>query len=248
MTSPRFLRSPLLAASHGFSTRLGGVSTGRYASLNVGAKWGDTAANVEENRRLLAVDAGFDPARLATARQVHGARCLLADGRSPEELAAAEADALVACEPGRVVGVYTADCVPILFSDGAGRVAAAHAGWRGTVAGIAAAVVEALVAAGARRVDIRAALGPSIGPCCFEVGEEVASEFATIPGAVLRRDGEKPHVDLWTANRHLLVAAGIAPERVDASPPCTMCDRERFFSFRRDGGEIGQMLSFVVAG
>jgi YfiH family protein len=246
--SPRLLRSPLLAARHGFSTRNGGVSTGRYATLNVGAKWGDEGANVDENRRLLAADVAFEPARLATARQVHGATCLVADGRTAADLAPLEADALVTTEPGRAVGVYTADCVPILFSDGAGRVAAAHAGWRGTVAGIGAATVAALVAAGARTSELRAVLGPSIGPCCFEVGDEVAAQFDAIPDAVVRGSGTKPHVDLWRANRHLLVAAGLDPARIDAAPPCTMCDPARFFSFRRDGGRIGQLLSVIVGG
>jgi purine-nucleoside/S-methyl-5'-thioadenosine phosphorylase / adenosine deaminase len=248
MNPVRILRSPLLAARHGFSTRLGGVSTGRYATLNLGAKWGDDPAHVDENRRRLAAAAGFDAARLATVRQVHGAAFADVDGRSADGLAATEADALVATEPGRTVGVYTADCVPILFSDGAGRVAAAHAGWRGTIAGVAAVALEALAAAGARRSEVRAAFGPSIGPCCFEVGDEVAARFESIPGAVVRRGGARVHVDLWAANRHLLLQAGLSSHQIDSSPPCTHCDGERFFSYRRDGAQIGQMLSFIVAG
>ena len=247
-SSERLVESPLLGARHGFSTRLGGVSVGRYESLNLGFRWGDEREAVEENRRRLARDGGVSPALLATERQVHGARWLLADGHPPATLADEEADALIATEPGRVVGVYTADCVPILFADGAGRVAAAHGGWRGTVAGIALRTLDGLVAAGAQRSAVRVACGPSIGPCCFEVGEEVATAFATIPGAVLRSPGRKPHVDLWAANRALLVEAGLGAEQIGGRPPCTMCDRRRFFSFRRDGAAIGQMLSFVVAG
>ncbi len=244
--SARFLVSTVLRARHGFSTRIGGVSAGRYATLNVGGKWGDRGDNVRENRRLLAEDAGFDLARLATVHQVHGAAVALADGRAAEALAATDADALVAAEPGRCVGVYTADCVPVLLDDGEGRVAAAHAGWRGTVAGVAAAAVEALVSRGARRDRIAAALGPSIGPCCFEVGADVAARFGRF--AVARPGGARPHVDLWAANAAQLAAAGVPRERIDASPPCSMCDEERFYSFRRDGGSIGQMLSFIVAG
>jgi len=244
----RFLTSPLLRARHGFSTRNGGVSTGRYATLNVGGKWGDAEANVRENRRLLAADAGFDLARLATVHQVHGRAVAFADGKNAETLAAVDADALVARGPGRAIGIYTADCVPILLDDGDGRVAAAHAGWRGTVAGVAAAAVEALVSAGADRAKLRAALGPSIGPCCFEVGDEVAARFLAWPDAIRAVDGKKPHVDLWAANRAQLIDAGLSPDRIDAAPPCTMCDGARFFSFRRDGGSIGQMLSFIVAG
>jgi hypothetical protein len=244
--------SPLLAARgvrHGFSTRRGGVSEGRYATLNVGGKWGDDPARVEHNRRRLAAAGGFEWDTLYTATQVHGARVVLVtEGVLRERVAATDADALVTVVPNTAVGVYTADCVPILFDDGDGRVAAAHAGWRGTVAGVAPATVEALVAAGARRERIRAALGPSICARCFEVGEEVASEFDRVaPGSVVRTTGRKPHVDLWAANKALLVAAGLEEAQIDAAPPCTACERERFFSFRRDGGQIGQHVSFAVA-
>ena len=234
---------------HGFSTRRGGVSTGRYATLNVGGKWGDDPEHVAHNRRRLAAAGGFDWARLFTARQVHGARvALVVEGTLPERVAETEADVVATAVPGAVVGVYTADCVPILLSDGDGRVAAAHAGWRGTVQGVASAAVEALVSIGAERERLRAALGPSICARCFEVGDEVAAEFERVtPSAVVRTAGEKPHVDLWRANRELLVAAGVAADAIDAAPPCTMCEPERFFSFRRDGGGIGQMLSFVAS-
>jgi YfiH family protein len=245
------LRSEQLAfARHGFSTRQGGVSTGRYASLNVGAKWGDDAAHVAENRRRLAVLGGFDLERLFTAKQVHGARvALVVESTLPERVAASEADVVVTAVPGAVVGVYTADCVPLLLGDGEGRVAAVHAGWRGTVKGAAVAGVEALVSIGARRERLRAALGPSICADCFEVGEEVAAEFAALtPTAVQRQPGRRPHVDLRAANVALLAGAGVVPERIDAAAPCTRCEAERFFSFRRDGAGIGQQLSFIVAG
>jgi YfiH family protein len=244
------LTSPALSATrHGFSTRQGGVSVGRYATLNLGAKWGDDPAAIAQNRQRLAAAGGFALERLYTARQVHGARvALVGESTAPERVAETEADALVSQVPGAVLGIYTADCVPVLISDGEGRVAAAHAGWRGTVAGVAAAAVEALVSLGARREHLRAALGPSICVRCFEVGEEVADAFAPLAPSSVRRDGSKPHVDLWVANRALLVAAGVAADRIDAQPPCTMCAPERFFSFRRDGAQIGQQLSFVVAG
>jgi YfiH family protein len=242
--------SPVLrGVRHGFSTRRGGVSTGRYATLNVGGKWGDDPDHVAHNRRRLAAAAGFDWSRLYTAKQVHGARvALVVEGTLPERVAETEADVVATAVPGTVVGVYTADCVPILLSDGDGRVAAAHAGWRGTVQGVASAAVEALVSIGAERERLRAALGPSICARCFEVGDEVAAEFDRVtPSAVIRTDGHKPHVDLWAANRALLVAAGVPAESIDAAPPCTMCEPERFFSFRRDGGGIGQQLSFVAS-
>lgn len=232
----------------GFSTRLGGVSTGRYKSLNLGGRWGDDARHVAENRRLLASDGGFDLARLTCARQVHGADCLIADGRAPDEVALQSADAVLTSEPGRAVGVYTADCLPILFADGTGRVGAAHAGWRGTVAGIAAATFAAMQQMGTTPRSIHAVLGPCIGPCCFEVGEEVAAEFQRVaPRAVVRRpEWPRPHIDLRVANTDLLGAAGC--RHTSVFPFCTMCDEERFFSFRRDRAGIGQMLSFVVGG
>ena len=240
----------LTGLRHGFSTRRGGVSTGRYATLNVGGKWGDDPELVAHNRRRLAAAGGFEWTRLFTAKQVHGARvALVVEGTLPERVEATEADVVATAVPGAVVGVYTADCVPILLADGQGRVAAAHAGWRGTVAGVANAAVEALVSIGAERERLRAALGPSICAHCFEVGDEVAEAFAKLaPSSVIRHDdGRKPHVDLWEANRLVLAAAGVPESAIDAAPPCTLCEAERFFSFRRDGAGIGQHLSFVAA-
>src|SRR5581483_6632801 len=128
------------------------------ATLNVGAKWGDDPERVAHNRRRLAAAGGFSLERLFTATQVHGARvAVVTEGVLPDRVAAVEADALVAVTPGATVGVYTADCVPILLADRDGRVAAAHAGWRGTVKGVAPAAVEALVSFGAKREEIRAA-------------------------------------------------------------------------------------------
>src|SRR5689334_8909630 len=129
---------------HGFSTRVGGVSVGRYATLNLGGKWGDAPAAVAENRRRVAEAGGFALDRLFTARQVHGARVALVNaGTEPARVADSEADVVVSDVAGAAVGVYTADCVPILIADDEGRVAAAHAGWRGTVAGVASAAVAA---------------------------------------------------------------------------------------------------------
>jgi hypothetical protein len=245
-------KSPLLARAgvrHGFSTRRGGVSEGRYATLNVGGKWGDDPEKVAHNRRRLAAAGGFALETLYTARQVHGARvAVITAGVLPARVAETEADALVSLVPGTTVGVYTADCVPILLSDGEGRVAAVHAGWRGTVAGVAAAAVSAMVSVGARLERIKAALGPSICAHCFEVGDEVAEAFAArVPEAVLRREGRRPHVDLWAANRAMLLAAGLLPAHVESEPACTMCEEARFFSYRRDGANIGQHLSFIQA-
>jgi YfiH family protein len=240
------VRSVVLASHvHAFSTRIGGTSSGRYATLNLSPKWGDEPACVERNRALFAQAGGFAWERLYTARQVHGARVLTIDGsRPPAELCQEEADALASAVPGVALGVYTADCLPILVADPHGRAGVAHAGWRGTVAGVAGALVRALVDLGARPEQLAAAVGPSICADCFEVGEEVAASFPA--EVIVRRPGARPHVDLRAANRAQLVAAGLAPARIDTAPPCTCCDAARFFSFRRDGAGIGQQLSFIA--
>ncbi|MEO6953217.1 MAG: peptidoglycan editing factor PgeF [Polyangia bacterium] len=238
------VRSHKLSARHGYSTREGGVSTGRYASLNLSYKWGDARENVDENRRRFAAAGDFSLERLYTAKQVHGTDILTIDeGSDREHLASQAADGLVTDVPGVAIAIGTADCVPVLLSDGCGRVAALHAGWRGTVGDIVGRGVDALVALGSERASLVAALGPCICVGCFEVGEEVAAPFEVL-GAVVRGQG-KPHVDLRLANRVLLERAGV--HEIDDAPPCTMCERDRYFSFRRDGGEIGQQLSFVMS-
>jgi YfiH family protein len=246
------LTSPVLAKAgvpHGFGTRLGGVSTGTFASLNFGLKGGDSPENVRANRECLARTVGFEPERLFRLRQVHGRRVVSVDGASdPEPASSEEADALVTQEPGVALGVGTADCVPVLFADpAAGVVGAAHAGWRGIRSGVLQAIVEDMRARGASSVGLRAAVGPCIGPCCYEVGEEVAEQFEAIEGAVHRDRGPKPHLDLVTAVRERISAAGLAPEAV-GSPEglCTRCQEDLFFSFRRDQARTGHHLSVVV--
>ncbi|MCS6914600.1 MAG: peptidoglycan editing factor PgeF [Myxococcales bacterium] len=245
----RVLRSSLLSAAgicHGFSTRHGGVSKGPFASLNLGVSWGDDPAAVAENLRRLSQAAGFDAARLCQVVQVHGSRVVLL---AAPQYRQQEADGMATAER-LTLGVLSADCVAILLGDGQGRVAAVHAGWRGTVAGIAIKAVEALQALGARPEAIRAALGPSIGPCCFEVAEEVAAMFRRlVPDAVLpgRRAG-KYQVDLRCANKALLLRAGLVPEHIDDHPPCTLCDPSSYFSYRRDGAPTGQHLAFITGG
>jgi len=245
----RLYTSPVLAIPglhHGFPERTGGVSTGARTSLNLGKRWGDSVEIVEENRRLLAAHAGYDPAELQATRHVHGT-AVWAVG---EPLAAdAEFDGLVCDRPGPVLGAFAADCVPILFADPEARViGAAHAGWRGTVAGIAANVVTRMAERGAWRAQIRVALGPSIGPCCFEVGPEVVAEFRAafgeVPGLVVAGP-HKDHLDLRVALRTALERAGIAPDHIDDRPPCTKCEPDRFFSYRRDGKDGGVHMAFI---
>jgi YfiH family protein len=245
----RVLRSPLIPDElfvHGFPERTGGVSTGPRGSLNMGRRWGDDPELVAENRRRLAAHAGYDPTELVATRHVHG----IAVWRVGEPLADdAEFDGLVCDRPGPVLGAFAADCIPLLFADPvSGACGAAHAGWRGTVAGVSVRVVERMAEVGARAADVRVALGPSIGPCCFEVGPEVVDEFrAALPGVDgLVVDGpRKPHIDLRRASRALLERAGVAAEHIDDRPPCTRCEPERFFSYRRDGSAGGVHMGFI---
>lgn len=245
----RLHRSPVLPSDgflHGFPERAGGVSTGTRASLNLGVSWGDDRALVETNRRRLAEHAGYDPAAVQMARHVHGTDVWTVDRPLADD---ATFDGLVSDRPGAVLAAFAADCIPILFAEPEARVCgAAHAGWRGTVAGIARNMVAAMQALGARADRIRVALGPSIGPCCFEVGPEVVAAFSgalgDVPGLVVAGP-HKDHIDLRVASRTILERAGVAPDHIDDRPPCTRCEPERFFSYRRDGRGGGIHMAFI---
>ena len=172
--------------------------------------------------------------QLATVKQVHSAICVAAEGRSG---VLGEADALLEDRPGAVVAVKTADCIPVLLADQRHRaVAAVHAGWRGTAAGIVQRAVEAMGARfGTVAADLHAAIGPGIGKCCYEVGPEVAAQFG-LHGRV--------HLDLPEENRRQLINTGIPKDHVYVSGLCTMCGQE-FDSFRRDKELAGRMYSFI---
>jgi len=193
--------------------------------------------------RALEADAAlFASLRASSARQVHGTRVLWVgeDTRPPEE----EADALATHE-ARLVSVRTADCVPILLADRrGGRVAAVHAGWRGTIARIVERAVESLVRAGSTAEDLVAAIGPSIGRCCYEVSPELAARFEDAFGPTVRA-GRR--LDLREANRISLEACGLSPSHVETIDVCTFCDG-RFHSFRREGESAGRQHSFVRGG
>ena len=248
------LRSEIIPARfhHGFTTRRGGVSGPPYDSLNLGGKWGDARANVVENQRRLYAAVAAD--RIFVARQVHGAAAVrVRASDSSDTIAAIEADVLFSDAAGLALGVYVADCVPALLADTrTGAIAAVHAGWRGTVAGALPAAVHRLVGQlGARPADLRVALGPAIGVCCFEVGDEVvAAVEQAVPGAAAAgaiRPGPRgrAHVDLKKVNVLLLQAEGVPATSIDAGPECTSCDRARFFSYRRDQGRTGQAIGFI---
>jgi hypothetical protein len=195
----------------------------------------------DEGRRRVA-EALADRGRLLMLRQVHGTRVL----EAPWE-GAPEGDAGLAAEAGLFVGVETADCLPILLVSPSRRLAAAvHAGWRGTAAGVARHGIEALVAAGSDPGDVVAALGPAIGACCYEVGDEVREAFGP-HGAAFFRPGPngRPHLDLRAANVKHLLEAGVSPGSIHHVADCTFCRADVYHSFRREGKDAGRMISFV---
>lgn len=174
-------------------------------------------------------------ANLATVKQIHSANCVAAHGRAG---VLGQADALLEDTPGAVIAVKTADCVPILLVDERHRaVAAVHSGWRGTADGIVGRAVEAMARRfGTAPADLHAAIGPAIGACCYEVGEEVAARFG--------RQG-RMHLDLAEENRRQLIAAGLDSSRIYESGLCTRCRAEDFHSFRRDASAAGRQFSFI---
>ena len=217
-----------------FSTRVGGVSEGPFRSLNLGLLTGDDAARVVENRRRLCEAVDADPATATMAFQVHGARVteakpigVVAPGTRYEAC-----DGLWTDRPGQAMMLLTADCLPVALArlDGPPRLAVLHVGWRGLLAGI---VEEGVAALAADR--IAAAIGPGIGPCCYEVGEEVAEPLRARFGEDVACDGT---ADLPLAAERALRAAGCTT--VEATRLCTACHPDRFFSHRRDRGVTGR--------
>lgn len=185
-----------------------------------------------------------------TARQVHGDGLIAIDGNAPHAAPAAEADALITADPGAALAVRVADCVPILVADPvAGVVAAVHAGWRGTVAGVLPKALAAFARRGSRPADLRVVLGPHIGRCCFEVGPEVVEAFRrALPGAggIVLDTLPKPHIDLEAANRRQAIAAGVPQESIGAVGLCTACRPDLLESYRRSGGSPGRMAGFIA--
>lgn len=223
----RWLEADLGGARAAFSTRRCGVSEPPFDSLNLGILTDDDSEAVSENRRRLAAALGLEPEQVVFALQVHGTR--LVHQPCPETLP--EADGHVVTEPGPAPMVLAADCLPIALR-GPGGLALVHAGWRGLAGGIVAAAAEAVGAASA-------AIGPGIGACCFEVGQEVLAAFADLgPGVA---DGRM--LDLPEVARRQLEQAGVG--RVESAGLCTSCEADLFFSHRRDNGRTGRQAGIA---
>lgn len=253
-TFPAFDRLPFVR--HGFSTRLGGVSEGIYESMNLSFTRGDDEAAVRENFNRFCAAIGVDSERVVVSAQTHtvnvrnvtSADC----GRGiTRERGYTDVDGLITDEPGVVLCTQYADCVPLFFADPVRRVVAtSHAGWRGTVGGIAAVTVERMVADyGCRREDILAAVAPSIGPCCFEVDTPVYTAFAKLPffdeACYTPKGGDKCHIDLWEVNRRWLQQSGVKADNITVTDLCTRCRPDVFWSHRATGGERGSLAAFI---
>lgn len=249
--------SPLLAVPHGFSTRLGGVSEGHLSSLNLGFHRGDTPENLRENYRRFCAATGTDGGRLVTTNQVHGDLVRPVTGADAKadllDECDVEADGLVTDEPGLTLAVFSADCVPILLHDPVRGVAAAvHAGWRGTAAAIAQRAVEVMTSRyGCRPEDIRGAIGPAIGVCCFETDGDVPEAMERSLGALATPfiqdvGGGRYRVELKAINQKILVSAGLLEELIDVSSDCTCCLHERYWSHRYTKGERGSQAAVIM--
>jgi len=221
------------------TTRHGGTSAAPYASLNLGLSTGDEATRVEANRTRVRAALGLRSVHVL--HQVHGTRIW-----EVPDAAAREGDALWTRDTGVAVAVGIADCVPSFVWDARQRwVGVVHAGWRGTAAGILHQSIATWIAAGARTEDLHVALGPSIGPCCYRVGDDVAAHFPA--GAVKTAAGGGVRLDLQAANRLQAESAGVPADQIEASPPCTGCSREDFFSHRIEAGRTGRMWALAWA-
>jgi hypothetical protein len=236
---------------HGFLGRRGGMSVGEMAGLNVGYGSSDDREAIAGNRRL-AIAALLPEAELATVHQVHSAEVVVADAPWPQD-GRPRADGLVTDTPNLLLGILTADCAPVLFADHRGVVVgAAHAGWRGALAGVTDATIAAMEQLGARRENIHAAVGPCIGPQSYEVDEAFRARFldADRDNARFFTPGpaSKPHFDLEAYVVHRLVAAGIG--EVEALNLDTYADPDRFYSYRRSThrgeADYGRQLSAIA--
>lgn len=238
----------------GFTTRHEGISRPPYHSLNLGTNTEDSPHNIEGNRSLLSRTFGITQERLVTVRQNHGSDILAIDAPNDDfsHFAGIEADAIMTNQPGVMIGVTVADCVPILLLDPVKKVVAAvHAGWQGTAARITEKAVRGMTELfGSSPRNIVAAIGPCIGPCCYEVDQPVKDAFknhATPWDTLAEADGAgKWRLDMALANRIQLEDAGLAAGSIQTAGQCVCCHKELYFSYRRDEGETGRQIGFIM--
>lgn len=247
---PHFIAAGLKA--HGISTRKGGVSQGPVASLNMGKRSLDLQENIIENQRRAAEALGVSPGSFVFSDQVHGTRIREVTLENLTE-PISETDGLMTAVQGVTLVTLYADCMPILMYDPEHHaIGMVHSGWRGTAQGIGPGLVQAMADRyGSKPERLLAALGPSIGACCFEVGEEVVSTFKAMDP--LKNDSDwltfqngNPHVDLNHINRLLLLNAGVDSRQIKSASLCTQCNSDLFYSHRRDRGNTGRMAALMA--
>lgn len=243
--------------THAISTRLGGISGAPFDSLNLGLHVGDEAANVLENRRRFMRTLGFGLEDIVTPNQVHGDRIFRVEeihrGRGSRDYSDAipETDALITNAPNLPLMLCFADCVPIFFVDVENRaIGLAHGGWKGTLNRIAAKTFHAMVENfGTRAESCLAGIAPSIGGCCYEIGENVRAAceaaFPNNPELIINRGG-KIYLDLWAANKIQLVEAGLPEKNIDVAGECTCCLSNFYFSYRAAGGKTGRIAAVIA--
>ena len=254
-TFPAFSAVPFVR--HGFSTRLGGVSTGTYESMNLSFTRGDDPAAVRENFARFCRAVGVRSEDAVVSAQEHHTtlyNATAADrGRGvTKERGYTDIDGLLTDEPNVVLFTQYADCVPLFFVDPVKKVVGtSHAGWRGTAAQIGAVTVERLCSDyGCKREDILAGIAPSIGPCCFEVDAPVIATFSKLPfydeGCYTRVSDEKVRINLWEVNRRTLLAAGVRPAHITVTDLCTKCHADVFWSHRVTGPARGSLAGCIA--
>jgi YfiH family protein len=229
----------------GVSTRRGGVSGGPYSSLNLGTNVGDLPDRVARNLRLLSAAARVDLCQAARARLVHGNEVIAVD--RPGNVG--EADGLITGRRGLPLAITVADCLPLALAAADRAIGLVHCGWRSILAGIVPRAAGALAhLARSAPHDLRAWIGPGIGPCCFSVGAEIAGRFAREAAAAKGHGEGGAFVDLAGRIHHELREAGVQTEKIHNSAICSACHAELFFSHRRDRGRSGRMLAWLVLG
>ncbi len=240
---------------HFITTRSGGVSLPPYNSLNLGLSTADNPDHVHVNRELLAGETGIAREHFLYASQIHSGDVKIIDSDAITSGILSNnprTDATITAVPGTCLMVMVADCVPILLFDPVKKVSAViHAGWRGTVHSITSNTIHAMTEHfGCDPADILAGIGPSIGPCCYEVGEDVkefvTQSFGTTKGYLVQKEpSAKPHFDLWYANYKQLTDNGVKPGNIEVSELCTKCHSDIFFSSRASGGITGRFAAGI---
>jgi purine-nucleoside/S-methyl-5'-thioadenosine phosphorylase / adenosine deaminase len=254
MSKVKFLKSKLFYKSkikHGFSTREGGISADEFASANMHYRKGGDQKAVWKNRENFLESIGLKTSNLRLVNQSHGSRVELVDSLPLSYTELMEVDGMVTTTPNTALGIYVADCLPVLIADPAGKgVAALHAGWRGVIAGILENGVTLLNKASNTPIEeLKVAIGPGIQSCCFEVGEEVAEQFKEKGLAkfiIKHPDKTKDYIDISGAAVQILKNLGIKRRNIDIISKCTKCSNSEFYSYRRDGWPTGQMLGVIA--